>query len=111
MTDCSPVDSTSRCIAKHRRTATPPSLYKEFAGTYQIAPGVQLAVIAKGRRLYWHLNPAENEGDATEGEFATRTQNRFFVPEYDIEATFVRNEHGVVDHVLDSRGILAKKIG
>lgn len=39
-----------------------------------------------------------------------RSQNRFFVPEYDVEITFVRNEHGTVDHQLDSHGKLFRKI-
>jgi len=89
------------------RNAT--SLYRQFAGVYQIAPGVQITVVAKGRHLYWHLNQGENQGDALDGEFVPRTQMRFFVPEYDIDATFVRDEHGAIDHVLDSRGILMKK--
>ncbi len=97
------------------RRETPPdrnavALYKEFAGVYQIAEGVELTVVAKGSHLYWHLNRPEEEGDARDGEFAPRTQSRFFVPEYDIEGTFVRNEHHVVDHILDSRGILMRKI-
>ncbi|HEX6832667.1 MAG TPA: hypothetical protein VF132_03955, partial [Rudaea sp.] len=82
-----------------------------LAGVYQIAVGVELTVVAKGRHLHWRLNRPEDEGDAREGEFAPRTQLRFFVPEYDIEASFVRDEHRKVDHILDSRGILMKKIG
>lgn len=84
--------------------------YGEYAGAYQIAPGVTLAVTVARRRLRWHLSAAETDGEAVDGEFAPRAKGRFFVPEYDIEVTFVRNEHGIVDHALDSRGILFQKI-
>jgi protocatechuate 3,4-dioxygenase beta subunit len=83
--------------------------YREYAGTYALAPGVTLAVSAAGRTLRWHLSTAENEGDALEGEFRPRAKGRFFVPEYDLEVTFVRNEHGVVDHQIDSLGRLYPK--
>jgi hypothetical protein len=84
--------------------------YREYAGVYEIAPGVTIAIAAQGRKLHWHLSAAENEGDAVEGEFQPRAKGRFFVPEYDIDVAFVRNEHGVVDHTVDRFG-LHKKIG
>lgn len=86
------------------------SAYRDYTGTNDIGPGVTIAVSARGKRLRWHLSRGESEGDALDGEFVPRAQARFFVPEYDLEATFVRNEHGQVDHVLDSRGSLMKKI-
>lgn len=84
--------------------------YRDYAGIYQIAPGVTLTVRGDGNKLRWHLSAGENEGDALDGEFLPRARARFFVPEYDFEVTFVRNEHGAVDHVLDSRGLLFKKV-
>src|SRR5262249_54539709 len=32
--------------------------YGEYAGTYEVAPGVTIAVTAKDRRLRWHLSAA-----------------------------------------------------
>jgi len=84
--------------------------YREYAGIYEIVPGVNITVIAERRKLRWKLSAPENDGDATEGEFQPRAKGRFFVSEYDLEVTFVRNEHGVIDHTLDSLG-LHKKIG
>ena len=84
--------------------------YGDYSGTYEVAPGVTVVVTTRGRHLLWHLSQGESEGDALDGEFIPRAQGRFYVPEYDIETTFVRNEHGGVDHVLDSRGILMKKL-
>jgi len=86
--------------------------YREYAGRYQFAPDVTLDVTARGRRLYWHANvkKPESDTDAADGEFQPRAKGRFFVPEYDFEVTFVRNEHGIVDHTLNSDGHLSKKI-
>jgi protocatechuate 3,4-dioxygenase beta subunit len=86
-------------------------IYRDYVGTYEVAPGVTITIRATGNKLFWHLSAAENEGDALDGQLLPRAQGRFFVPEYDFEVTFVRNEHGQVDHVLDSRGMLSKKIG
>ncbi|HKE49404.1 MAG TPA: hypothetical protein VKB52_15165 [Rhodanobacteraceae bacterium] len=85
--------------------------YGEYAGTYQVAPGVTIVVSVAGKRLRWHLSAAETDGEAIDGEFAPRAKGRFFVPEYDFEVSFVRNDHGIVDHALDSRGILFQKLG
>jgi protocatechuate 3,4-dioxygenase beta subunit len=85
------------------------SVYRDYHGDYELAPGVVVTVTTAGRRLHWHLKGA-GDGEADDGDFVPRSQSRFFVPEYDIEVTFVRNEHGVVDHQLDSRGMLFKKI-
>ena len=84
--------------------------YHDYRGDYEVAPGVILSVSTLGKRLHWRLNQGESDGDALDGYFVPRAQNRFFVPEYDLEATFVRNEHGEVQHVLDSRGVLMKKV-
>jgi protocatechuate 3,4-dioxygenase beta subunit len=83
--------------------------YREYTGTYQIAPGVTITVSVVGGKLRWHLSTGENDGDALDGDFMPRAQGRFFVAEYDFEVSFVRNEHGVIDHVLDSRGLLFQK--
>jgi protocatechuate 3,4-dioxygenase beta subunit len=86
------------------------TVYREYSGDYLVAPGVTLRVSKSGRHLRWHVNQGESDGDALDGVFEPRAQNRFFVPEYDFDVSFVRNEHGEVDHVLDSRGILMKKV-
>jgi len=83
--------------------------YRDYHGDYEVAPGVVVTVSTAGRHLHWHVKGAD-AGDAEDGDFKPRSQSRFFVPEYDIEVTFVRNEHGIVDHQLDSRGRLFKKI-
>lgn len=85
--------------------------YREYAGRYQFAPGETLEVTARGRRLYWHVDVKDGDGEPVDGEFVPRAKGRFFVPEYDFEVSFVRNEHGVVDHTLNSDGQLSKKIG
>lgn len=85
------------------------SANRDYAGIYTIAPGVEISVVADGRTLAWHLNRGENAGDALDGVFMPRARGRFFVPEYDFEVTFVRDEHGRVDHVLDSRGLTFPK--
>ena len=84
--------------------------YREYAGVYEIVPGVTLEVIAQGRKLRWQLSAPEDAGDAVEGDLQPRAKGRFFVPEYDLEITFVRNEHGVIDHTIDRLG-LHKKVG
>lgn len=84
--------------------------YREYAGIYEIVQGVTITVSAQGRKLHWHLSAPEDEGDAVEGELQPRAKGRFFVPEYDLEITFVRNEHGIIDHTVDKLG-LHKKIG
>jgi catechol 1,2-dioxygenase len=86
-------------------------VYPEFAGNYRIEPGATLTVRAEGTRLYWHLNASENDGEPLDGEFMPRAASRFFLPEYDIDVTFVRNDHGQVDHALDSDGSVFPKIG
>jgi protocatechuate 3,4-dioxygenase beta subunit len=83
--------------------------WRDYHGDYELAPGVIVSVTTAGKHLHWRLKGGD-EGDAEDGDFVPRSQSRFFVPEYDIEVTFVRNEHGVVDHQLDSRGMLFKKI-
>jgi len=85
------------------------AVYRDYHGAYELAPGVVVTVTTSGRHLHWHLK-AVDDGDAEEGDFVPRSQNRFFVPEYDVDIAFVRNEHGVVDHQLDSHGKLFKKI-
>ncbi|TLY50275.1 MAG: DUF3471 domain-containing protein [Gammaproteobacteria bacterium] len=85
-------------------------IYSDYVGTYQVAPGIMILVRTEGAKLFWHLSAAGNEGDALDGEFLPRAQGRFFVPEYDFEVKFVRDDHGHVDHVLDSRGLLFKKL-
>jgi protocatechuate 3,4-dioxygenase beta subunit len=85
--------------------------YREYVGRYQYTSDVTLEVTTDGRKLYWHANVKdESDTDAADGEFQPRAKGRFFVPEYDFEVTFVRNEHGVVDHTLNSDGHLSKKI-
>jgi hypothetical protein len=87
----------------------PRAVYRDYHGDYDLAPGVVVTVSTSGKHLHWHVRGAD-AGDAEDGDFVPRSQSRFFVPEYDIEVTFVRNEHGVVDHQLDSRGMLFRKI-
>jgi len=86
--------------------------YREYAGRYQFTPTILLAVTAQGRRLFWHadVHGDDDDGEPVDGEFMPRAKGRFFVPEYDFEVTFVRNEHGSVDHTLDSEGHLSKRI-
>ena len=86
-------------------------VYPEFAGVYQLGPDATVTVRASGTKLFWKVHVPHEDGEALEGEYMPRAQSRFFVPEYDFEVTFVRNEHGVVDHTLDSKGRLAKKTG
>jgi len=84
-----------------------PTAFGDYHGDYEIAPGVVVSVTTSGRHLHWRLN---DNGDTEDGDYVPRSQNRFFVPEYDIEIAFVRNEHGLVDHQLDSNGKLLKRI-
>ena len=84
--------------------------YRDYAGVYEIVPAITLTVIARDRTLHWRLSAPQDEGDAVEGVFQPRAKGQFFVPEYDLDITFVRNEHGTVDHTLDRYG-LHKKIG
>jgi protocatechuate 3,4-dioxygenase beta subunit len=86
-----------------------PAVYRDYPGDYELAPGVVVTVTTSGRHLHWHVKGID-DGEAEDGDFVPRSQNRFFVPEYDVEITFVRNEHGLVDHQLDSHGKLFKRI-
>jgi catechol 1,2-dioxygenase len=85
-------------------------LYPDYAGDYEVAPGVTVSIVAAGNRLRWHLSAPENPGDALDGEMLPRSQTSFFVAEYDLGLTFVRNEDGKVTHALNSHGDLNKKI-
>lgn len=85
------------------------AVYRDYHGDYEIAPGAVVTVSNVGRHLHWHLKGTD-DGEAEDGDYVPRSQNRFFIPEYDLEVMFVRNEHGLVDHQLDSRGMLFKKI-
>jgi protocatechuate 3,4-dioxygenase beta subunit len=87
-----------------------PAVYRDYHGDYELAPGVVVTVTTSGRHLHWHVKGTD-DGEAEDGDFVPRSHNRFFVPEYDVDITFVRNEHGVVDHQLDSHGKLFRKIG
>ena len=93
-----------------RRKADAEHTYREYAGRYQYAPDMTLEVTTDGRKLRWHVDVKDSGGEPVDGGFQPRAKGRFFVPEYDFEATFVRNEHGVVDHVFASDGHLSKKI-
>ena len=86
-----------------------PAVYRDYHGDYELAPGVVVTVTTSGRHLHWHLKGTD-QGEAENGDFVPRSQNRFFVPEYHTEITFVRNEQGVVDHQLDSHGKLFRRI-
>lgn len=84
--------------------------YRDYIGEYEISPGVTVSIDVHGRRLHWHLSAAKDEGDAADGELLPRSRSRFFLPEYDMHVTFVRNEHGKVTHTLNDRGDLSRKI-
>jgi|GEM_PF-945837 len=84
-------------------------VYPEFAGVYEMSADATITVRASRNKLFWQARVPHEDGEVLEGEFMPRAQSRFFVPEYDLEVTFVRNEHGVVDHTLDSKGRLARK--
>ena len=85
-------------------------VYRDYIGDYQVAPGVVVSVGVVKRRLHWRLSAAEEAGDPLEGEMLERSRTRFFVPEYDMQVTFVRDEHGKVTHTLNDHGDLARKI-
>jgi catechol 1,2-dioxygenase len=85
-------------------------VYPDYAGDYEVAPGVSVSIRAAGNKLHWHLSAPENPGDALDGEMSPRSQSTFFVAEYDLGLTFVRDEHGKVTHALNSHGDLNKKI-
>jgi catechol 1,2-dioxygenase len=85
--------------------------YADFLGSYQIAAGVTVTISQDARHLHWHLSAAEDDGDALDGVLIARGAARFFIPEYDMTVTFVRDEHGKVSHALNSHGDLMKKVG
>ena len=84
--------------------------WRDYVGDYEVAPGVIVSVHVVRRRLHWHLSAAEEHGDAVDGELLARSRTRFFIPEYDLHVSFVRDEHGKVTHTLDDRGSLNRKI-
>lgn len=84
--------------------------YADYVGDYQIAEGVIVTVSLSGHGLHWHLSAGADPHDALDGEFLPRSQNRFFISEYDDSISFVRDEHGHVTHALPGRGGLYKKI-
>jgi len=85
-------------------------IYRDYIGDYEVAPGVIVTNSVVKRRLHWHLSAGQEQGDPLEGELLPRSRTRFFVPEYDMEVTFVRDEHGKVTHTLTTHGNLARKI-
>lgn len=84
--------------------------WRDYIGDYEVAPGVFVSIHVVKRRLHWHLSAAEEPGDAVDGELLARSRTRFFIPEYDVHVSFVRDEHGKVTHTLDDRGTLSRKI-
>jgi protocatechuate 3,4-dioxygenase beta subunit len=85
-------------------------IYRDYIGAYEVAPGVIVTIGVVKRRLHWHLTKGEEPGDPLEGELLERSRTRFFLPEYDQQVTFVRDEHGKVTHTLNDHGDLARKI-
>jgi catechol 1,2-dioxygenase len=91
-------------------SAADAAVFPDYAGDYEVAPGVIVSISAAANRLRWHLSAAEDDGDALDGELVARSRTRFRIPEYDMGVTFVRDEHGTVTHTLTDDGHLAKKI-
>lgn len=84
--------------------------YPDYAGKYELAPGLFLTFAAEGRQLRWTLSAPENPGDPLTGVLLARSANRFYCPEYDGTVTFVRDDHGKVTHFLQDDRDLVRKV-
>jgi hypothetical protein len=83
--------------------------WPDYAGVYELGPQVTLTISQAEGRLRWRLDPVEQAGDPAEGVLHPRSATRYFCAEYDLYATFVRNEHGRVSHLQTNDGPLAPK--
>jgi len=94
---------------EQRADAAARALWPEYAGTYELAPGVALTISAAGNELRWAA-PPETPGDAVTGVLSPRSRTRFFCREFDITVEFVRDEHGKVKHALIQDRQVARKL-
>jgi len=81
-----------------------------FAGAYEVAPGVTLKIAIDGTELRWILSAPETPGEPLIGVLKPRDNGRYFSPEYDLTATFVKDDAGQVTHLLVNDSRIARKV-
>jgi hypothetical protein len=84
-----------------------PDIYDAYVGRYEVAPGVVLAIVRVGNKLY-----AESEGQRV--ELYPLSETVFFSKKTDSELTFVKNERGEVTRFIvanNEKQVTAKKTG
>jgi CubicO group peptidase (beta-lactamase class C family) len=88
----------SDAVAERREIAVPVEALRQFVGTYELRPGVDLTVTVVANQLT--LMPT---GQAPDALFA-ESENRFFSRRVDAQIEFVRDASGVVTHLVLHQG-------
>ncbi|MBW2714041.1 MAG: serine hydrolase [Deltaproteobacteria bacterium] len=90
--DEEPEEEQPDTVPRPERADINPAVYDDYAGEYELRPGIVVTVIRDGDSL-WAWPPGQGRF-----ELIPVSETRFFVPAQDDHLTFQRNQQGKVTH-------------
>jgi CubicO group peptidase (beta-lactamase class C family) len=88
----------SNTVAERKDISLSPEILKQYVGTYEIQPGVDVMITLEGNQLFTQV-----EGQQKFPLFA-ESENKFFLKVVDSQHEYIKNDKGVVTHVIIHQG-------
>jgi Domain of unknown function (DUF3471) len=89
---------TSNKVAEHKEIAVSPKILAQYTGTYELQPGFDLVITLEGDQLV-----SQATGQDKIPLFA-ESETKFFPKVMDAEIEFLKNDRGVVTHLMLHQG-------
>jgi len=89
---------TSDKVAQHKEIAVPHKILAQYTGTYELQPGFDLVITLEGDQLVSHATGQDKAPLFAESE------TKFFFKVVDAEIEFLKNDKGVVTHLMLHQG-------
>jgi hypothetical protein len=85
-------------VAERKEITLSPKILERYVGTYELQPGLEMAVTLDGDKLM----AAANQGGET--QLFAESETKFFLKVVDADLEFVRDDKGVVTHLIMHQG-------
>jgi hypothetical protein len=88
----------SSTVAERKEISLSPNILEQYVGTYEIRPGVNVIITMEGNQLFTQVTGQEKIPLFAESE------TKFFLKIVDSQHEYLKNDKGVVTHVIIRQG-------